>query len=226
MDGGRGVDTLIGGQGKDQLIGGAAADWVSYAEDSGGVTVDLVTGLATDGWDDIDALAGIEHVVGSQFADLLRGEDSNNVLKGLAGADPIYGEAGDDRLIGGDGADRLIGGLGADRLEGGAAGDKFVFGSIAETGIGRGNRDLVLDFGEGQGDRILLRAIDADATRGGDQAFGFIGDGQFSGTAGELRFAQAGGRTVVEGDVTGDGRADFQIELVGTPALVAADFVL
>ena len=53
-----------------------------------------------------------------------------------------------------------------------------------------------------------------------------IGDGPFSGTAGELRFAQAGGRTVVEGDVTGDGRADFQIELLGLHTLTAADFLL
>ena len=226
LDGGRGADRLTGGPGKDQLIGGPAADWVSYAEDPSGVTVDLVTGVATDGRGDPDALSGIEHVVGSQFADLLRGEGGDNVLKGLGGADAIYGAAGNDRLFGGDGADRLIGGLGADRLEGGMAGDKFVFGSPAETGIGPGNRDVILDFGQGQGDRIVLRAIDADATSGGDQAFAFIGGAAFSGTAGELRFAQAGGSTLVEGDVNGDGVADFQIELAGAHMLAAADFML
>ena len=227
LDGGLGVDTLVGGAGDDRLLGGPAADWVSHAEDPGGVTVDLAAGAATDAWGGTDALAGIEHAVGSQSGDLLRGDDGGNVLKGLGGADSLYGGSGGDHLIGGWGADRLIGGLGADRLEGGGAGDRFVFASIAETGLEPGARDLILDFGQGQGDRIVLQAIDADATLAGNQAFAFIGEGAFT-AAGQVRFVQdaAGDRTLVEGNVDGDLAPDFRIELVGAPALAATDFIL
>ncbi len=36
----------------------------------------------------------------------------------------------------------------------------------------------------------------------------------------------ANDKTIIEGDVTGDGRADFQIELKGLIGLTAADFLL
>ena len=36
----------------------------------------------------------------------------------------------------------------------------------------------------------------------------------------------ANDKTIVYGDVNGDGRADFQIELTGLKALAASDFVL
>jgi hypothetical protein len=35
-----------------------------------------------------------------------------------------------------------------------------------------------------------------------------------------------GGVTLVEGDVNGDGKADFQIELSGLHTLTGADFIL
>ena len=61
---------------------------------------------------------------------------------------------------------------------------------------------------------------------GGDQAFAWIGDAAFSGTAGELRFAFAGNTTTVTGDTDGDGAADFALWLTGQITLVAGDFVL
>jgi hypothetical protein len=41
-----------------------------------------------------------------------------------------------------------------------------------------------------------------------------------------LRFTNSGGKTIVVGDVHGDGSGDFQIELTGTYVLTAVDFVL
>jgi hypothetical protein len=68
--------------------------------------------------------------------------------------------------------------------------------------------------------------MDANTGAGGDQAFSFIGSGLYTGVAGQLRFAQGGGVTTIAGDVDGDGTSDFHIQLTGTIALVAADFIL
>ncbi len=44
--------------------------------------------------------------------------------------------------------------------------------------------------------------------------------------AGQLRYAQAGGDTMVYGDTNGDRVADFAIHLEGLVGLAASDFVL
>jgi len=60
----------------------------------------------------------------------------------------------------------------------------------------------------------------------GDQAFSFIGTAAFTGVAGQLHYWYDAGRTIVSGDVNGNGTADFNIVLAGTVILVAGDFVL
>ncbi len=62
---------------------------------------------------------------------------------------------------------------------------------------------------------------------GADDAFAFIGHNvSFGGNAGELRSYTSGGHTFVEGDVSGNGAADFQIELTSALHLSATDFAL
>ena len=65
-------------------------------------------------------------------------------------------------------------------------------------------------------DNIDLSAIDADTTLGGNQAFHFGGT-TFDNDAGELiRFYHAGSNTTfIQGDVDGDGDADFSIAVTG-----------
>jgi len=77
---------------------------------------------------------------------------------------------------------------------------------------------VITDFRAAQGDMIDLRGIDAGAADG-DQAFVFLGAGAFSGAAGELRFAAG----VLEGDVNGDGVAEFQIQMTGAATLAASN---
>ena len=56
---------------------------------------------------------------------------------------------------------------------------------------------------------------------GGNQAFKFIGAHGFDHHAGEMRYAHH----VLQGDVNGDGKADFEIH-VNASTLHAGDFIL
>ena len=60
----------------------------------------------------------------------------------------------------------------------------------------------------------------------GDNAFVFVGNQTFSGVAGQLHAVPKQGGLMVEGDVNGDGIADFQIELLGITLLQDYDFIL
>jgi hypothetical protein len=77
-------------------------------------------------------------------------------------------------------------------------------------------------------DQIDLSAIDAE-TGPGNQAFTFIGTALFSNTKGQLRVQKAGSTAIVQGDVNGDGAADFAVTLLNftnLSTLTAIDFVL
>jgi Ca2+-binding RTX toxin-like protein len=148
---------------------------------------------------------------GTAGADQLHGAGGAEFVQGLDGADGLSGRAGDDTISGGAGDDDLWGNPGSDVLSGGAGADRFHFGDLALEGT-----DRILDFDRAEGDRIVLRGVDAVAATPGDDAFVVIGTAAFGGTAGELRWADRGGGVQrVEGDVDGDAAADLAIELVG-----------
>jgi Ca2+-binding RTX toxin-like protein len=180
---------------------------------------------------------------GTAGNDKMTGTSKADYLDGRAGNDVIDAGAGNDTLIGGTGNDTLIGGAGADRLTGGSGDDTFVFKSITDSAngwsgyvnnvaygpaSGEGYRDVITDFGGN--DRISLSAIDANTKVAGDQVFSWKGLGSFTRKPGELIYKKfdasgtANDKTIVYGDVNGDGRADFQIELTGLKTLDSGDF--
>jgi Ca2+-binding RTX toxin-like protein len=112
-----GADTLVGGGGADLLNGGPGRDTAGYAAAPSAVTVDLGRGKASRGAG-ADSLLGFENVVGSRFADLLRGSAGANVVRGGRGRDTLRGAAGHDRLYGMSGSDALYGAGGNDFLSG------------------------------------------------------------------------------------------------------------
>ncbi len=128
-------------------------------------------------------------------------------------------------LDGGAGNDVLDGGIGKDMLTGGAGADTFRFDD-GDTAATLPLADLIVDFVRADGDGIDLAAIDANAGVGGDQAFTFVGNAAFSGTAGELRYGIHAGVTYAQGDTDGDGTADFMIALAGGRGMHAGDFIL
>lgn len=109
LHGGEGADTLNGGDGSDTLVGGAGADYlnggtdtytdiVDYSQEggSGGVTVNLRTGIAIDTYGNNETIVSIEGVIGSE---------------------------NDDSFIGSDGYDTFVGGGGVDTFDGGFSND-------------------------------------------------------------------------------------------------------
>ena len=128
-------------------------------------------------------------------------------------------------MSGGAGSDTLTGGLGQDTLTGGADADTFDFNAPKESANGNG-RDVITDFTH-LADHIDLHDIDAITKKtSGNQDFTFIGAQDFHHKAGELHFVQNAGFVVVEGDVDGNGKADFQIEVHGVTSMTADDFIL
>jgi Ca2+-binding RTX toxin-like protein len=164
--------------------------------------------------------------------DAVVGGKKGEKLVGTPGADDINGRGGSDRLFGDAGADTLAGGRGRDVLTGGSGEDVFRFLSAKDAGKG-GKRDVVTDFEKGI-DRIDLSGTDANGRKKGDGSFKFIRkDGAaFKDKAGELiweRIDKKGQKkdfTLIQGDINGDGKADFQIALKGLIKLDQADFLL
>ncbi len=156
---------------------------------------------------------------------LVNSQGGDDTITGGAGADALNGAAGNDLLKGGGGADNLTGGAGSDTVTGGTGADTFVFGALSEFAPA-GQEDLITDFSRADGDRIRLSGVDANANVTGDQAFGWLGTGAFTGVAGQLHYAASGADLIVSGDVNGDGLPDFQFKVLGVSALQAGDFYL
>lgn len=243
VDGGDGVDLLdfsrssgvqIALDGSIAATGWAFGDgFLGFENVNGSLNgADVLIGDFTD--NTINGNGGNDQLNGQAGTDTLSGGLGNDRLDGGIGADALYGEAGNDTLtggadgdflLGGDGNDRLIGGAAKDALNGGLGADTFAF-ARGDTAAAAATADAITDFSQTEGDRIDLSLIDARSTVSGNQAFTFVGTAAFTRVAGQLRFAQTGGDTYVQGDTNGDGTADFWIKLNGLTSLKAADFVL
>lgn len=247
LDGGREADVLKGGAGDDVMIasfgddrlnggpghdiirptvtpgtwtlaGGAGTDLLDLSSIGTETTVRLAEGTyEMAGGNTVHTLSGIENVRGGLRADGIRGDDLANGIFGAGGDDLLDGAGGDDRVRGGDGRDALFGGSGADR---------FVFKTVLDSAGDYVTCDLIGDFSQAEGDRIVLKSIDAVlATPGVDEAFTYIGSAEFS-AAGQVRWFQQGGDTFVALNTAGPTGNDMAIRLSSVIALTAQDFVL
>lgn len=221
LDGGIGADRMEGGYGDDYYLVDNAGDVVVEANGEWGGIDAVVTALAsyTLG-ESVEALIGIgttaQTLTGNGLANTIIGGTGNDTINGWGGDDLIFGDAGNDVIIGGAGGD-ILGG------EGGA--DRFVFddGHLSND---PNYIEIILDYNRAEGDRIDLSAIDARSNAAGDQAFTFIGTGNFTGVAGQMAYVAVEGGVVVGMDVNGDGSADMLLYLDGLTSLQASDFVL
>ena len=145
---------------------------------------------------------------------------------GGSGHDEILGSDVDSVLNGGGGNDLLLGGTGQDRLTGGVGADTFLFNDVESSDRRAARADVIADFSQEEGDIIWLLNIDAKPSQFGDQPFAFTGETAFSGTEGEMRVDYRPTYAFVQGDVDGDGKADFSIRVNGVTHLTAEDFQL
>ncbi len=130
IEGGAGDDRIEGGAGGDAMWGNGFnysavhVDTLAYTTSDAAVEINLDSGYANGGHANGDFFTGFANVIGSDFADILTGDENNNVLTGGDGYDTLSGGGGDDIIKAGNGRDVLIGGAGADNLIGGSGVDE------------------------------------------------------------------------------------------------------
>lgn len=196
LEGRDGDDVLASGAGDGQVDGGDGVDMVDYFDADEGVRVNLARDLAF--YRGVDALTSIEDAVGSEFNDILIGDEGVNFLAGAGGADKINGRSGDDILQGGLGDDVYwvdsagdqvfeAAGEGRDRINTtvdffNAENVESLVGRFADHGlklIGNASGEVIFgaDVAE-SGDRV-------DGVGGNDVVKGFAGDDFLNGGGGD-----------------------------------------
>jgi hypothetical protein len=238
LDGGAGGDEYeVGSGNKNALF--VNLDVIAHDQGPFNPGVGLIAATKALGGDvGSDTVKGFEHVTGGDAADIIYGNAANNFLGGLNGDDVLYGYAGNDLLFGSAGNDSLYGGAGADLFSGQGDADRFLYAAITESGPAKAARDVITDFVSGT-DVIDLSLIDANTKNGSstNELFDYLNDNggpslaaaNFTKVAGQLRSYWTAERQVIEGDVNGDGKADFAIELFDsahTIVLTDASFIL
>ncbi|KQP64051.1 hypothetical protein ASF41_22090 [Methylobacterium sp. Leaf111] len=241
MEGGTGNDTFYVKSEFDQVV------------EKAGEGIDRVISSASyfrlaDNVENVSLIGDAYQVFANGLDNTVNGSDAQNSIFGGGGKDTLSGAGGVDVIRGEGGNDWIRGGIGADYLVGGDGADKFAYYTVTEST--RTEYDTIVDFrglasgaSASERDRIDLHRIDADTTTIGDEAFRFIGSGAFTGKAGELHIVAATIDVVdpspvygdepyqtpgyiVEGDVTGDGTADFRVAVATDYSLRAGDFFL
>jgi Ca2+-binding RTX toxin-like protein len=208
------------------LVGNELNNFIDATSTSARVVVN-----AFGGNDTVRGGSGADTLLGAVGNDILIGNDGNDAMYGDVGGDQLQGGNGEDILFGGagndviwasNGNDQLQGGAGADLMGGGVGADRFYYDQASVDG----SMDTIQMFKRSEGDKVALNAIDANTLVAGDQAFAFIGSSAFHNIAGELRLTGSGTTFLAEGDVSGDGVADFSILFQNTAPIGQIDFIL
>src|SRR5262245_15567544 len=222
--GGAGDDFLRGGLGDDYLDGGTGSDRASYFSIPGTVHVDLrIQGFAQDtGAGGFDTLVNVENVAGSQFADVLIGNNLANWIWSHGGADDITGNAGDDTfwIPQGDGA-IVRGGQGVDVIS--------FRGRVDDSGLDTGGVTFTLastaaqDIGRGFVTATQMEG--AEGSEFNDTITGNAQDNLLSGFTGNDTVNGGGGDDLINGDfaVREVGEIPFSYD---DPGIVQGDDVL
>ncbi|WP_415010162.1 M10 family metallopeptidase C-terminal domain-containing protein [Amaricoccus sp.] len=87
-------------------------------------------------------------------------------------------------------------------------------------------RDTIADFSSADRDRIDLSGIDANTSAAGNQAFHFLVARGFDGSSGALRYGVTADGVTTIGDINGDRRVDFAIDVADVDVLHPRDLIL
>jgi Ca2+-binding RTX toxin-like protein len=214
LDGTYGGDSLFGQAGNDSLVsriqadvldGGADFDFARYDYADVALRAYIYDTAQNTGWAAGDSFVSIEGLAGSYFADDLRGDNNQNIIYGLGGADYVIGLGGSDLLIGGDGQDLFhFVGIG-DGGPGGDAIQDFVsgFDRISVTGqfFGLGSPGgVAIDSSRFVAGTAANLAISQFIYNGATRQLFYDFDGTGAGVQALLATLQAGA-TVAAGDI-------------------------
>lgn len=220
-----GNDRILGGKGNDLIDGGAGNDTI-FGEEGDDVFVasagdgdDVYYGDGMNGGDGNDTLdmAAISADITADLGTGFMGRGS--VTSAQSGSDTIWGI---ENIVTGSGNDTITASAAVNVMDGGAGNDTFRFLSAADA-----DGDTIMGFQPG--DRIDLSAMDANWCAAGNQSFTLVADA-FTGARGELLVTHENrdgvDYTVVQGNASGGGGADFKISIKGSHDLSASDFDL
>ena len=226
-------NTLQGGPGDDVMYGYTGNDTLTDLQGNnklfGGTDDDVLTTGAGNDW--LDGDTGYDVLIageGNNWLDAGPGDDKlqagsgNDTLNGGTGDDLIEAGAGDDLIDGGTGVDNIIGGMGKDLMKGGTGADIFTFNDLKESGLTAATRDVISDFVHSDGDKIDVRAIDADVNASGIQGFTYINTAGFS-AAGQLRFDPSTNTLYASND--NDFAPEFSLTLTGITTFQLSDLL-
>ena len=165
---------------------------------------------------------------GTDGADSLEGDASDDTMMGNAGNDSLDGGGGDDTLMGGAGSDSIEGGDGDDMVSAGTGDDLIVGGNGAgnDTYMGGAGDDTIRYISATDGIKVDLAKGAASASAGGDAAgigtdvlsgienviAGNFAD-QLTGDAADNVFMGMAGKDVIDGGAGSD-TADYSDKTV------------
>lgn len=226
LSGGGGADILVGGLGNDILDGGSDSDVADYS----GSTSAIVTNLTLDednvfiDESNIDTLINIEHVIGSDYDDIMEGGSADDTFSAGAGDDTLIGGQGSNTLDGGEGEKDIVDFSGSSagvrvNFGGGKDGDGFVIathgsdadrikniedivGSDHDDNLTGDDADQVITGREGN-DFI-------DGAGGSDTLDGGLGTDQIVGGSGDDLFLHSDGNDSIDGGADSD-TIDFSL---------------
>ena len=223
-----GADTIDGGAGIDEYFAPGPAgvsasmfvnlDTVNHDTGVLGGVATFVAAKSATGTDvGTDTITGFEDAETGDGDDVIFGTSGANNLGSHSGHDVVFGLGGNDRIFTGNGNDKIVGGAGADVMAGGNEVDYYIYLSVADSGPTKATRDTLGNFIDNS-DLIDLSRIDANTKNGAavNDPFVYINamgeeSAVFTKAAGQLRSYWTVAGQMIEGDVNGDGKADFSI---------------
>jgi Ca2+-binding RTX toxin-like protein len=151
--GSRKDDVLVDHGGSDRIVGKGGNDTLDYSRLDSGVKIALgKKGFQDTGAAGRDRISGVENVIGTEFADRIKGDKKDNVLHGFGGGgDTINGGKGDDTIWSGP---NTAFPNGPDMVRGGSGADTFLFRTLSDFEQTM-DVDVIADFEPGV-DRIDL----------------------------------------------------------------------
>ncbi|MEO1524778.1 MAG: NosD domain-containing protein [Planctomycetota bacterium] len=216
-----GNDNVIGGGGRDLIDGGLGTDTLAGGPNDDVLYAGFGIGNQLSGGEGNDRLFGSDDGQESDpdffdsnpLGDVLRGEEGDDQIWALGGADLVFGGPGNDWIDAGVGSDHVEGGQGDDQIFAGRGlanhlfgneGDDTIWGSHVGDDVidgGAGNDDINAQAGDdtidgGSGHDRIDGGPGIDIVRGGD------GDDELrgGGGAGDQLFGEAGDDLLIGSD--------------------------